>query len=101
MKRPQWTRDPAAPSLALFAGFVATGFAAIVLGWRVAARTVFVGQQVPALVSGALGGVVMVALGAGLFSIQTSRRLGAAERLAEELLLGEAHSLLNAARERA
>ena len=99
MRRPEWTRDPAAPSLALFAGFVVTGFVAIVIGWRVTARTVFVGQQVPALVSGAVGGVVLVAIGVGLFSIQTSRRLGAAERLEEELLLDEAHALLQAARE--
>ncbi len=96
MSRPAWTQDPATPSLALFAGLVVAGFVAIGLGWRVAARTLLVVQQVPALVSGALGGIVLVALGAMLASIQTGRRLAAAERAETELLLDEAHALVQA-----
>ncbi|MCU1602285.1 MAG: hypothetical protein JWO22_2994 [Frankiales bacterium] len=96
MSRPAWTRDPATPSLALFAGVVLTGFVAIGLGWRVAARTLLVAAQVPALVSGALGGLVLVTLGAGLASVQSSRRLAATERAETELLLDEAHALVQA-----
>lgn len=100
MNRPAWTRDPAAPSLALFAGLVVGGFVAIGLGWRVAARTLYVGLQVPAIASGAIGGVVLVALGAGFVSIQTGRRLAAAERAEMELLLDEAHALVTAVKAR-
>jgi len=100
VRRPAWTRDPAAPSLLLFAGLVVAGFVAIGLGWKVAARTLFVSQQVPALVSGALGGLVLVAIGAGLASIQASRRLAAGERAETELLLDEAAALVRAVKER-
>ncbi len=96
MKRPDWTRDPAAPSFALFAGLVAGGFVAIALGWRVAARTLLVPLQVPALVSGGLGGLALVALGAGLATVQAGRRLAAAERAETEDLLDEASALLDA-----
>ena len=100
MKRPEWSRDPAAPSLALFAGLVVAGFVAIGLGWRVAARTLYVGLQVPAIISGAIGGLVLVALGAGMANIQAGRRLAAAERLDTELLLDEAHALVAAMKAR-
>lgn len=100
MNRPAWTRDPAAPSLLLFAGLVISGFCAIALGWRVAARTLNVAAQVPALVSGALGGVVLVAVGAGLASVQSGRRLAAAERAETEALLDEAHALVLALKAR-
>jgi hypothetical protein len=94
VRRPEWSRDPAVPSFALFAGLVVGGFAAIALGWRVAARTLYVALQVPALVSGAVGGVVLVALGAGLANVQAGRRLAAVERLETEALLDEAHALV-------
>jgi hypothetical protein len=94
--RPQWSRDPAAASLSLFAALVLGGFVAIYLGWKVAARTLYVGLQVPAIASGALGGLVLVGLGAGFASIQASRRLAAEERLETELLLDEAHALVAA-----
>lgn len=100
MNRPEWTRDPAAPSLALFAGLVVAGFVAIGLGWRVAARTLYVALQMPAIVSGALGGVLLVALGTGLANIQAGRRLAAAERAETELLLDEAHALVAAVKAR-
>jgi hypothetical protein len=100
VNRPEWSRDPAAPSLALFAGLVIAGFVAIGLGWRVAARTLYVGLQVPAIVSGAIGGLVLVALGAGLANIQAGRRLAAAERADTELLLDEAHALVAAMKAR-
>jgi len=100
MNRPEWTRDPVAPSLLLFGALVVGGFASIALGWRVAARTLFVGYQVPALVSGAMGGFALILLGAGLAVIQTERRLAAVERADTEDLLDEAAALVEAVRGR-
>jgi hypothetical protein len=100
MNRPDWTRDPLAPSLALFSCLVLAGFAAIALGWRVAARTLVVPFQVPALVSGGMGGLALIALGAGLASIQVGRRLAAEERAETEDLLDEAAALVDAMKSR-
>ena len=94
MSRPSWLRDPAAPSLLLFAGLVVAGFVTMGLGWRVAARTLFVPFQTPALVSGGLGGMALVLLGSGLLSIQSGRRLAAVERAATDRLLDEAALLV-------
>jgi hypothetical protein len=94
--RPGWSRDPAAPSFLLFAGLVVAGFVAMGLGWRVAARPLFVPFQIPALVSGALGGFALVLLGAGLLSIQSGRRAAAVERAETEALLDEVVALVEA-----
>jgi hypothetical protein len=96
MRRPAWLQDPAAPSLLLFAGLAASGFVAIGIGWKVAERTLLVPFQTPALVSGAMGGLALVLLGAGLAYIQASRRLAAAERAETEALLDEAAALVDA-----
>lgn len=100
MTRPTWTRDPAAPSLVLFTGIALAGFVAIALGWRAAARTLVVAFQVPALVSGGLGGLALILLGAGLVSVQSGRRMAAAERRETEALLDEAAGLLEVVRRR-
>jgi len=96
MNRPDWTRDPLVPSLLLYGALVVAGFAAIGLGWRVAARTLVVPYQVPALVSGAMGGFALIALGVGLAAIQTERRLAAQERAETEDVLDEAAALVEA-----
>lgn len=101
MRAPTFLRDPAAPSLMMFAGLVLSGFAAIGVGWRVAARTLVVPFQTPALVSGGLGGLALVLIGCGLASTQASRRLAAAERLETEAVLDEAAALLEAFEKRA
>ena len=98
MNRPAWTRDPLAPSLLLFGGIVVAGFVSIALGWKVAARTLVVPFQVPAMVSGGLGGLALIILGAGLASIQVGRRLAAEERAETEDLLDEAAALMDAMR---
>jgi hypothetical protein len=87
-----------APSLLVFGALVAAGFLAIGLGWKVAARTLFVPFQVPAVVSGGLGGLALVVLGAGLSTIQVGRRLAAQERAETEDLLDEAAGLMDAMR---
>lgn len=96
MSRPAWTRDPAAPSLALFTGIAVAGFVAIALGWRVAARTLFVPAQVPALVSGGFAGLALVLIGAGFVTVQADRRNAARERAQTEDLLDEAAALVDA-----
>lgn len=94
MKRPGWMSDPVTPSLALFGAFVVAGFAAIAIGWKVAARTTVVPYQVPALVSGALGGLALIVIGASLANIQAGRRLAAAERAETEVVLDELAALV-------
>jgi hypothetical protein len=98
MRTPEALRDPAAPSLLLFAGIVVSGFVAIGIGWRVAARTLVVPFQTPALVSGAMGGLSLILVGCALASIQAGRRLAAAERVETETLLDEAAALLETLR---
>ena len=100
MTRPEWTRDPSAPSLALFVGVALAGFVTIAIGWRVAARTLFVPAQIPALVSGGLAGVALVVVGATLVTVQVGRRLAAVERLETEGLLEEAAGVVAALRDR-
>jgi hypothetical protein len=94
MRRPAWLEDPAAPSLLLFGGVTALGFVAIAVGWKVAARTLFVPSQIPALVSGGLAGVALVLIGAVLLTVQADRRLAALERAQTEDLLDEAARLV-------
>lgn len=93
-------RDPAAPGLLLFGGLMLAGLAAIALGWRAAARTLVVPFQVPALVSGGLGGLALVLLGAGLFSVHSARRLAAQERVEFDGLLDDAAALVAVVRSR-
>jgi len=100
MRSSAWLRDPVAASLALFAGLAVAGFVAIGLGWRVTARTLLLAAQVPAVISGALGGLALVTVGAGLFVVQVGRRLAAVERAETEELLDEASALLAAAKGR-
>jgi hypothetical protein len=82
--------------MSLFAGLIVAGFVGIGLGWKVAARTLVVPFQVPALVSGAMGGLALIILGAGLATIQVGRRLAAEERAETEDLLDEAAGLMDA-----
>jgi hypothetical protein len=96
VKRPAWLVHPLAPSLLLFAGLIVGGFAAIGIGWKVAARTLFVPFQTPALVSGAMGGLALVLVGVILANIQADRWLNAGERAETEELLDEAAALLDA-----
>lgn len=96
MNRPGWLRDPAASSLLMFAGMVIAGFVVIVVGYKYAAATLVVGRQMPALVSGGMGGLALILLGAGLANVQVGRRLAAIERTETEDLLDEASALVDA-----
>lgn len=94
MRRPAWSRDPLTPSLVLFAALVVAGFVAISLAWRLAARLALVPLQVPAVVSGAMGGLGLVVTGAFLAHVQVGRRLAAQERADTEDVLDEAAALV-------
>jgi len=96
MRRSSWLAHPLTPSVLLFAGLILGGFAAIALGWKVAARTLFVSIQTPALVSGAMGGLALVLAGGMLANIQAGRWFNAVERAEMEALLDEAAALLDA-----
>lgn len=98
MRRPGWLEDPSAPSLLVFTAVVLAGFATIGFGWKVAARTLDVAFQTPALISGGLGGLTLILIGAGLANVQVSRRMAAGERAANEDLLDEAAALLAVAK---
>lgn len=91
---PLW-RDPAAPSLVVFAVIAGAGFLAIGLGWRVAAHTAFVPAQIAALMSGGLGGLALVVIGVVLAVVQVGRRLAAAEAQATDAILDEAEGILD------
>jgi hypothetical protein len=84
----------------MFTGVVLLGFVAIGLGWRVAARTLNVALQVPALVSGGLAGVALVLIGVAFVTIQAERRLAARERACMDSVLDEAAELVAALKDR-
>ncbi|HWA65620.1 MAG TPA: hypothetical protein VG899_04545 [Mycobacteriales bacterium] len=96
MKRP--ADNPALPSLLLFAGMVVAGFVAMGLGWRVAARTLNVAVQVPAVVSGGLGGLVLIVIGTGLFVAQLGRAAAAEERTDLDDVLDRTSEVIQAVR---
>jgi hypothetical protein len=98
--RSLWSRDALARSVLLFGSLVLGGFIAIMLGWRVAARTDIVPWQVPAVVSGALGGLALVVTGAFLLHVQVGRQLAAVERAETEDVLDEAAALADMFRQR-
>ncbi len=100
MTRPDWTRDPIVPSMMLYVCLATAGFVAIGLGWRIVAGTLVVSNQIPAVVSGGMGGYALVALGAGLARIQTGRRLAARERAEMEDVLDTAALLVEATKGR-
>lgn len=100
MTRPSWSRDPALPGLLLFGLLTVSGFVVIALGWRAAARTLLVSEQVPALVSGGMGGLALVVSGCALVGVQLRRRQAAQECKETEQLLDELAALVEEVRAR-
>lgn len=91
------TRDPFAVSVLLALGFVVAGFVAIAVAWRGVARLATVAGQVPFLLSGAMGGVALVAFGLALVDIQLRRRTEAEDRAAFDRVLAAAAALVRGA----
>ncbi|HJP65382.1 MAG TPA: hypothetical protein VKA30_03660 [Actinomycetota bacterium] len=87
-------RDPALPGLIISVGLVLMGFAAIVLAYYGAARTIYVFLQMPEIISGALGGLALIGVGGAVFTIQSDRRIAARERRKDDEALGEIAELV-------
>ena len=85
--------DPFARSIAFAIVLILGGFAAIGLGWRGAARSLIVAEQLPFLISGGLGGLALIVAGAGMVAVQASRYWNARERRQLDLIVSRAGGL--------
>ena len=72
--------DPYRRSIAISIALILGGFVAIGLAWHGAARSLIVAEQLPYLVSGGVGGLALIAAGAGVLAVQSSRYWNARER---------------------
>lgn len=92
--------SPALPSLIVFVAIIAAGFVSMGLSWRIAARTLDVADQVPAIISGGVGGLLLVVIGTGLFVAQVGRVSAADERAGYDDVLDHTSEVIQAVRER-
>ena len=90
----RFMRDPALPGMILMVVLILAGLGALGFAWFVSARTVLVPLQVPAGVSGGLGGLALVGMGAALLNLQITRRDEARERRLTQEALDEVTALL-------
>ena len=72
--------DPYRRSIIISIALILGGFVAIGLAWHGAARSLIVAEQLPYLVSGGVGGLALIAAGAGVLAVQSSRYWNARER---------------------
>jgi len=73
--------DPFSRSIILSVVLIVAGFVTIWLGYRGAARSLIVAEQIPFLFSGGIGGLALIAAGAGTLAVQSSRYWNARERV--------------------
>lgn len=85
----RFLRDPVLPGLTLMAGLLLAGLFALAYGWYGTARAIYVPLQLPEVVSGGLGGLGLIGLGAALFDIQLDRYFAARERRLTDDVLDE------------
>jgi hypothetical protein len=93
---PTWVaalRDPGVQASIVLGLLAVLGFAMLALGWRGAARTVYVPLQMPWLVSAGVGGLALLGMALGGWSIHLGRRADAVHRLAVEDVVREAAGL--------
>jgi hypothetical protein len=81
---------------AAFGLLVLGGLVAIALAYWSVADTLVVPRQLPAFVSGGMGGLALVLLGVGFSSIHANRVQAARERADNEAVLDEAAALRDA-----
>lgn len=90
--------EPFYVTVIIACGLIAGGFAILALSWRGVARLMLVPLQLPFLVSGGVGGVALIGIGAAILGIQLARYQRAKERREIEDLLMAATDLLTLAR---
>jgi hypothetical protein len=76
------------------------GIVGIVLGYTMMARTLYVPDQIPALVSGGLGGIGLIIAGCVFGYVQVGRACSERERSQEEQLLSRIGTLADLERRR-
>ena len=80
---PSWAarlRDPGIQAIIVLVLLGITGFVMLALGWRGAARTVYVPLQLPWFMSAGFAGLGLLGLALGAWSIHLSRRDDAVHR---------------------
>jgi hypothetical protein len=70
------------------------GFVVLFVTWAGVARTIFVGLQIPHFVSGGLGALALIGLGAALLDVQLGRRDAAREQRMMDHVLDEVVELM-------
>ena len=83
-------KDPFTRSVVLALALIAGGFVAIGLGWKGAAASLVVAEQLPYLLSGGVGGLALIVTGAGILTVQVNRYWSARERTRLDLVLARA-----------
>lgn len=86
--------DPVLTTAAIALLFILAAFAAFAGAWIGVSGTVVAGVQTAYLVSGGIGGLTLLVIGASLLHIQLSRRYSALERRRLEEALVEARRAL-------
>ena len=90
--------DPFAVSVAVLVVLAAAGLAALGLGWKGAAASLDVSIQITYVVSGAFGGIALLAFALGLLRVQARRRRAAQRRAELDRVVVAAVHLLAAVR---
>jgi hypothetical protein len=90
--------DPYVVSVTVLGVLAAAGLVAIGLGWKGAAASLNVSVQITYIVSGALGGLAVLAFALGLLRVQMRRRRAASRRGEFDRVVVAAARLLAAAR---
>jgi hypothetical protein len=83
MRRPQWFDDLADPGIragVILVAVAIVGLAVLSLAWRGVARSLYVGVQLPFLISAGIGGAALAGTGAALFGMHLERRAAAVRR---------------------
>ena len=87
--------SPFAVGIAIGVALIIAGFTVVALSWRGTARTLVIPLQTPYLISGALGALALIGVGAGLLNAQWERLSDAEERRALSRMIDEAAVLLD------
>ena len=90
--------DPFVVSVAVLVLLAAAALAALGLGWKGAAASLDVSVQITYLVSGAFGGLAVLAFALGLLRVQGRRRRSARRRAELDRVIVAAAHVLAAAR---